>query len=141
MKPVCTPSMAGINLSRSMIELLAWCTREVFVVAFLNEDGRLIRVDPMFEGDALEVSVSIADIVRAACRLGAHSIVVSHNHLTGCAKPSEQDERFTRRLRLALLMVDISLADHLIVAGDVAHSMEQQGPWSAPLEEYASFIR
>lgn len=113
---------------------------EVFAVAFLDESGALIRCEGMFHGTAEAVRVNVVQVARAALRSGAAAIAVAHNHPFGCANPSEIDVRFTRRLMLVMTIAGIPLKDHLIVTHDRTHSMQKQGPWPLPLEEFAALM-
>lgn len=113
---------------------------EAFAVAFLDAQGAVIRTDLMFHGDAETVFVNVSEIARAALRNGARSILVAHNHPLRDATPSPQDVRFTRRLLLVATVAGITLVDHLIFAGEDVHSMADQGPWEAPLEDLAELL-
>lgn len=44
-------------------------------------------------------------------------IILAHNHPSGVAEPSQADELLTRTLKQALVLVDVRLVDHFIVAG------------------------
>jgi len=63
------------------------------------------------------------EIFRPAVSKGAYSIVVVHNHPSGDPQPSEADRRLTRRLAEAGTLLQIPLADHVIIGskrGDLA---------------------
>ena len=57
----------------------------------------------------------------------ATSVVLAHNHTSGIALPSREDERTTEKLKTALDAMGIRLADHIIVAGDDFVSMADNG--------------
>ena len=59
--------------------------------------------------------------------MNATSVVLAHNHPSGLAIPSGEDVQTTRRLAMALDTVDITLADHIVVADDDYVSMAQSG--------------
>ena len=62
-------------------------------------------------------------MVKCALDLGAHAVVLAHNHPSGSVLPSKADETLTQTLRNALLVVDIRVLDHVIVAPGQALSM------------------
>ena len=72
-------------------------------------------------------SVPIRRIVEMALSMNATSVVLAHNHPSGLALPSGEDVQTTRRLAVALDAVDITLADHIVVADDDYVSMAQSG--------------
>ena len=66
---------------------------------------------------------------RHAQLLGAHSIVVIHNHPSGDPPPSVADVRLTIRLITGGDIVSCQVLDHLILAQDGPHlSMRAQHP-------------
>ncbi len=67
------------------------------------------------------------DVVAKALEVGASSVIVAHNHPSGCAQPSRADRQITQRLRMALATVDINLLDHIIIGRGRAHSMAAHG--------------
>jgi len=54
-------------------------------------------------------------------------VILSHNHPSGVAEPSQADELITRRLREALELIDVRVLDHLIVAGGDVTSLAERG--------------
>ena len=61
--------------------------------------------------------------------LGANAttVVLAHNHPSGIAVPSAEDVQTTYRVANALDTVEITLADHIIVADGDYTSMAQSG--------------
>lgn len=53
-------------------------------------------------------------------------MIVAHNHPTGDAEPSRSDEWLTTNLRDALVLLDVTLLDHVIVAGNSATSFVER---------------
>ena len=71
--------------------------------------------------------VSVRAIVETALSQKAVSVILSHNHVDAYALPSREDEITTRRVRDALLLVGITLADHIIVCGEDYVSFADSG--------------
>lgn len=128
------------QISAHLILRLGKRPKEVFAVVFLDRNSKIIRVLNMFFGGRDLVSVSVAEIARAAYHYGAHSIIVSHNHPMGDPKPSALDISLTRRLHLVMAVAGVPLRDHIIVTATEAHSMAAQGPWDAPLEDFLALL-
>ena len=57
----------------------------------------------------------------------AASVLLAHNHPSGCAEPSTADIALTRHLQQALGLLEIAVLDHLIVAQGRTTSMAQSG--------------
>lgn len=128
------------QISAHLIIRLGKRPKEVFAVVFLDRNSKIIRVLNMFFGGRDLVSVSVAEIARAAYRYGAHSIIVSHNHPMGDPRPSALDVSFTRRLHLVMAVAGVPLRDHIIVTATEAHSMATQGTWEVPLEDFVALL-
>ena len=79
------------------------------------------------EGSVNSASISIRKVVETALGANATTVVLAHNHPSGMAFPSEEDVQTTRRLAAALHTVEITLADHIVVADDDYVSMAQSG--------------
>ena len=72
-------------------------------------------------------SVHPREVVREALACNAAAVILSHNHPSGVAEPSQADELITHRLRDALALVEIRVLDHLIVAGRASISFAERG--------------
>ena len=66
-------------------------------------------------------------IVETALGVNATTVVLAHNHPSGVALPSGEDIQTTRRVAMALAAVEITLADHIVVADDDYVSLAQSG--------------
>jgi DNA repair protein RadC len=65
--------------------------------------------------------------VEGALKYRAVSVIIAHNHPGGVAEPSDNDDKITEQIKKALQTVNISLQDHMIVAGDEYFSYRQTG--------------
>ena len=100
---------------------------EVFVVLFLDVKNRLLANSEMFSGTLTHASVYPREVVKAALRHNAASVILAHNHPSGIAEPSTADLMLTRSLTEALALVDVRVLDHFIVAGQQVHSFAEHG--------------
>ena len=73
------------------------------------------------------VNLNIRQVVETALKVRASSLILAHNHPSGNPAPSRDDELLTRRVRDALRLVDITLDDHLIIAGQAWFSFRDSG--------------
>ena len=100
---------------------------EVFVCIFLDAQHRVIAVEELFRGTLTQTSVYPREVVKAALRHNAAALILAHNHPSGVAQPSQADELLTRNLKDALVLVDVKVLDHFIVAGNQLLSFAERG--------------
>ena len=101
--------------------------REGFCVMFLDSQTGVIAIEELFRGTLTQTSVYPREVVRAALRHNAASVILMHNHPSGAPNPSAADKFLTKALQSALALVDVQTHDHLIVAGDRVTSFAEQG--------------
>jgi len=100
---------------------------EVFCCMYLDNRHRVLRFDEMFRGTIDGTGVYPREVVKEALFVNAAAVILAHNHPSGVAEPSQADERITRRIKLALELVDIRLLDHLIIGDGPSTSMANRG--------------
>jgi len=100
---------------------------EVVYLVCLDAKCKVLNCRLMFRGSVNSASVSIRKIVETALSFNATSVILAHNHTSGIALPSREDQITTRRIEEALRAVDITLADHIIVADDDFVSLADSG--------------
>ena len=101
--------------------------REIFCVLFLDNQNRLIAAEDLFMGTIDGASVYPREVVKAALKLNAAAVILSHNHPSGVLDPSIADKRITERLQQALELIDVRVIDHFIVSGIDAVSFAERG--------------
>jgi DNA repair protein RadC len=113
---------------RSYLRLkLADRQHEVFACAFLDAQNRVIAFDELFRGTLTQTSVYPREVVKAALANNAAAVILCHNHPSGVAEPSIQDQALTRTLMEALALIDVKVLDHFIVAGANGLSFAERG--------------
>ena len=100
---------------------------EVVYLLCLDAKCKVLDCRMLFRGGVNTAGVSVRKIVEAALTYNATSVVLAHNHVSGIALPSREDEATTRQIRTALDAVGILLADHIVVADDDFVSMADNG--------------
>lgn len=102
-------------------------TDEVVYLLCLDAKCKVLDCRMLFRGSVNSAGISIRKIIETALACNATSVVLAHNHTSGIALPSPEDERTTRTLQTALDAVGILLADHIIVADDDFVSLADSG--------------
>lgn len=100
---------------------------EMVYLLCLDAKCKLLGCRKIAEGNVNAASISVRKIVSEALSANASSVVLAHNHPGGFALPSGEDIQTTGRVAEALAAVDITLADHVIVADDDYVSLAQSG--------------
>lgn len=100
---------------------------EAFVGLFVDSQHRVIAARELFRGTLSQTAVYPREVARQALRLNAAAVILAHNHPSGVAEPSAADRLLTQALKSALAQLDISVLDHVIVAGNRCVSFAQRG--------------
>lgn len=102
-------------------------TKEVFIVAFLNNSKVLTGYKKISSGGATATIVDPAEVMRQAMMNEANSILLVHNHPSGNKSESKADVQLTHRISEAGKLLGIPVDDHLIIAGDSFVSFRAKG--------------
>ena len=100
---------------------------ETFYCVFLDAQNRVIAADELFRGTLTQTSVYPREVVKHALAHNAAAVILAHNHPSGVAEPSLQDQALTRTLAEALALVDVKVLDHFIVAPGACLSFAERG--------------
>jgi DNA repair protein RadC len=102
--------------------------REHFGMFFLNNNLDVLGYHELAIGTLDRCLLSPREVYGAALRvLGTASIILVHNHPSGNPEPSRHDIALTRRLAKAGAILDIELADHVILGDPGYVSLTARG--------------
>lgn len=93
-------------------------TQEKFVILLFDIKMRLILKKELFIGTINEINISPREIFKEALKENASFIVLCHNHPSGDATPSMQDDLTTEKLIEIGKIMQIRVIDHLIIGSD-----------------------
>ena len=100
---------------------------EVFAMAMLDSQLRLIDYVEPFRGTLTQASVYPREVVKMALAANAGAVIIAHNHPSGMLEPSQADLTLTKHLKQALSLIDIRLLDHILVAANRTLSFAERG--------------
>ena len=103
---------------------------ETVYLLCLDAKCKVLCCKDVGEGSVNSAAVPIRRVVEMALGANATSVVLAHNHPSGLAVPSDEDQLTTRQLAIALAAVDITLVDHMIMADDEFVSLRQSGRYN-----------
>jgi len=122
------PVMTSPQVLRDWLRLYcAGMEHEVFLVIYLDAQHRLIEAEELFRGTLTQTSVYPRELVKGALARNAAALALAHNHPSGGTEPSRADELLTQTLKQALILVDVRVIDHFVVAGDQVLSFAECG--------------
>lgn len=101
--------------------------KEKFMVAFMDTGNNIIETKIISEGSLAEAVVYPREVLKAAIACDCKSMILAHNHPGGNQKPSSQDIELTKKLSAIFTPLEISVLDHIIVAGYKYTSMAEEG--------------
>ena len=110
-----------------LVPLLQGLDREHAVTLNLDVKHRLIATTTVSIGSVDHTFMSPREVFRDALRHGAGAVVIAHNHPSGDAEPSRDDERITRRLGQAGEILDVEVLDHLVIGHERWVSLARRG--------------
>jgi DNA repair protein RadC len=100
---------------------------ELVYVVCLDVKNRVLGCREIARGSPNMAEISMRKIVELALSKKASGIIIAHNHTSGIAIPSIEDEDTTNKIASALAGIGVKLLDHIIVAGDDFVSMAESG--------------
>lgn len=100
---------------------------EVFACLFLDNKHRVIKFEELFYGTIDNASVYPREVVKRALQHNAAALILTHNHPSGIAEPSEADVTITKRLIEALKIIEIRVLDHVIIGDGQCVSLAERG--------------
>ncbi len=104
---------------------------EEFLILYIDKQDNIIKAEACAYGTRSDVGIDLTEIAReiAACR--PYALIVAHNHPSGIAMPSAEDDALTAKLSFILDISGVRLYDHVIVTKEnlfsyhLTHRLEQ----------------
>lgn len=114
------------DLAEILKKYLDGLDREVFCSILLDRKNNILGVNTISIGGLFTSLAHPREVFKPALILGAASIALGHNHLTGDTFPSEEDLSVTKNMVEAGKILGIEILDHIIV-GDEYYSFKEEG--------------
>lgn len=106
---------------------LAGRSTEACLLLFLDAKNHIIGEELVAEGTVDRATVLPRRVIELALSRKAAGFILIHNHPSGTADPSAEDDRLTRKVKAAAAAVELRFVDHLIVASGGNYSYRQSG--------------
>jgi DNA repair protein RadC len=101
--------------------------QEMAAIIALRRDGQVLGVQEISRGTRHATMMDPSEIIIAAAKLGATSVILLHCHPGGDSRPSDDDVRVTIAIGKALNACHMSLVDHVIVGAADYTSLKAEG--------------
>lgn len=100
---------------------------EEFHIIFLNRQVEIIKDECISRGGVGATVVDPKIIFKKALQYLASHLILVHNHPSGALTPSRQDIAITNKLKEGGQLLDINIADHIIVGDGGYYSFVDEG--------------
>ena len=107
--------------------ILSDLPHEEFWILLLNRSNFIIDKSRISQGGLTGTVIDTRIILKNAIEKLACGLVLCHNHPSGNNKPSDSDKLITKKMKEAAGIMDISLLDHIIIAGNQYYSFSDDG--------------
>ena len=132
---ICIPQKKGeVHVISSWMAVIHYCQmtmgfkkNESYRVLFLNKRNILIADEFIEAGTVDKIAIYPREISKMSLLHGATAIILVHNHPSGEINPSKEDIEVTKRIIAALVPINVTLHDHLIVAEHNHFSFKASG--------------
>ena len=100
---------------------------ESFFILLLNRANNTTGFAKISQGGTAGTVVDIKIIAKYAVESLSSAVIICHNHPSGNKQPSDADLNITRKIKDALLLLDIQLIDHIIITENDFFSFADNG--------------
>lgn len=116
-----------LALRAFLLEEIGSLVSERIVAVSLDSRQRPLAWTIVASGTELGCPLQLSVVLRFALMAGGPSFILAHNHPSGSAEPSPQDDVITEKLCQAAKLVGLVLLDHVVVTDTEVFSYQQAG--------------
>ena len=110
-----------VLMMRTLIQIEQMAEEYCYMVA-LNSSCKVLGIFFISKGTVNLSLISPRELYIRALLAGAVQILLCHNHPSGNVHPSDTDIKITQQIKKAGDLININLADHIIIGGDSYYS-------------------
>lgn len=114
------------DIAEFFIPILRDELKEKFIVVSLNSANKVTKYETISVGSLNSSIVHPREIFKFAIENSSASIILIHNHPSGNLEPSQEDILITKKLVDAGTILNISVLDHIIIAGNSFTSLVER---------------
>ena len=95
-------------------------------ILYLNNNNEPISFERVTSGGWTSTVIDLRQIYSIALNHHSTGMIMFHNHLSGCCKPSESDINITRNVSKVGKILEIQLVDHIIITDNGYYSFADE---------------
>lgn len=126
-KPFSLPIESAREAADYVMQELRYEKQEYVVMLMLDTRLRLIAKEVLFVGTIDRAMFSTREMFLSALKHRASTVILVHNHPSGDPSPSDDDISMTKKTQEAGSLLDIPLADHIIIGDFRYYSFSEHG--------------
>lgn len=115
-----------VLMMRRLVHMEQRAEEYCYMIA-MSSSCKVLGVFFISKGTVNSSLITPRELYVRALLLGAVQIILCHNHPSGNVTPSEQDIAITKKIKEAGEIINIRLADHIIIGGDTYLSFKEAG--------------
>lgn len=100
---------------------------ESVFILLMNRSNETIGFAKISQGGVSGTVVDVKIICKYAIDSLSCGVIMAHNHPSGNTMPSPQDKQISKKLREALMWIDITLLDSMVITDQEYYSMADDG--------------
>jgi len=104
------------DVARVLADGMKHLKTEHLKLVILNNSNEILKIHNITEGNTNMLAADAKNILSEVVKIQAPKIILAHNHPSGNLEPSENDIKFTKKIKQACEILGIQLLDHVIVA-------------------------
>ena len=116
-----------VDVLREMYDADTLEYSESAIVIYLNQANKTIGWKKVSQGGISGTVVDPRIIIGTALKIGAVSMILSHNHPSGNLKTSRADDELTYKIQGGCKFFDMRLLDHIVITSDGYYSYADDG--------------
>jgi DNA repair protein RadC len=101
--------------------------KEIIKLIYLDSQNKIIEIQDLAQGTVDSSVLYPREVMEAAIKYHAVSLVLVHNHPSGNPEPSDSDKELTRNLVYTGLTMQIKVLDHIIIGDNKYYSFAGAG--------------
>lgn len=106
---------------------MQYLQREEFRVIYLSTKNHILAAETVTSGTLNSAVVDSREVFRRGIRIGAASIILTHNHPSGDPTPSHEDVEVTKKIIEAGKCLEIPVLDHCVIGQGRYTSFKEKG--------------
>ena len=89
--------------------------QEIFNIIILSKNKQIVYETTLYKGNDTNLIISLRDIVRLILLHNGYYYYLIHNHPNDTQQPSQNDIKFTQKIKEKTDKIGVKLIDHLII--------------------------